>query len=60
MAILVFYKSIYQTFIANTNIVEVEIRKKLQLYRFFILYDNMNFYKYVYSTCIFNHKVQIN
>lgn len=36
------------------------MRKKVQLHNFFILYDNVNFYKLVQNTYIFNHIKQVN
>lgn len=60
MGILVFYESICQVFIINTNVVEVEIKKKVQLYYLFILYNYINIYKYIHNTCIFNYSMQVN
>lgn len=36
------------------------MREKVQLHCFFILYDNMNFYKHMYNARIFNCGTQIN
>lgn len=35
------------------------MRKKVKIYFFFISYDNINFYKYIRNTYIFNYRVQI-
>ncbi len=59
MEILVSYESIHQALTAYANVVEVEVRKKVHTCCFFILYNHMNFYKYVHDTHIFNHGVQI-
>ena len=60
MGIFVSYESICQALVANANIIRAEMRKKVRLHRFFILYDNMNFYKHMRNTCIFNYGAQIN
>lgn len=39
---------------------EVEIRKKVGLHYFLILYDNINFHKHLRNTYIFNCRAQIN
>lgn len=60
MGLAISYKSICRTFGANTNAVEREMRKKIMTHRIFILYDNINFYAYMYNACIFNGRVKIN
>lgn len=60
MRLTVSYKSIYYTLMENTNAIERKMRKKIMTYRFFILYNNMNFYQHVHDTHIFNQKIQIN
>lgn len=45
MSLLILYKSIYYVFIANANKINAKLRKKVQKYCFFILYNNTNFYK---------------
>lgn len=38
---------------------EIEIREKIMIYGFFILYNNMNIDKLMCDVCIFSKKVQI-
>lgn len=54
MGLLVSYESIRRALAANANAVEAELREKVQKYRFFISYDNMNFYEHVRDARIFN------
>lgn len=51
------YKSICYTFGINANVIKREMKEKIIKYRFFISYNNMNFYEYVYNACIFNQEV---
>lgn len=60
MEILISYKSIYWAFVVNANVVKVEIGGKVWLYCLLISYDNINFYKQVHNTWIFNHRAQVN
>lgn len=52
--LVVFYKNIHCTLGANAKGVERKMREKIMNCRFFILYNNTNFYKYMRDTCIFN------
>ena len=54
MSLFVVYKSLYQGLQANAKTVIKEILEKTQTWRFFILYDNMNFYQNVYNQKIYN------
>ncbi len=54
MKILVSYESIRRALAANANVVEAKMREKVQTRRFFISYDNMNFYEHVRTARIFN------
>lgn len=47
MGMIVLYKSIQRGLQVNAKAVIEEIVNKTRFYRFFILYDNMNFYEYV-------------
>ena len=47
MGLLVSYESIRRALTSNAGAVEAQLREKVQKYRFFILYDNMNFYEHV-------------
>lgn len=60
ISLLFFYKSICYAFIANASIIRAELREKIQKYRFFILYNNMNFYKRMRNAQMFNQRAQIN
>lgn len=60
IGLVISYKSIYHPLSANANAVEREMREKIMIYWFFILFNNMNFSKYVRDTCIFIQGVQIN
>lgn len=60
MGLAVSYKSIRRALGANANAVEREMREKIMTRRFFILYDNMNFYEHVRDARIFNQGAQIN
>ncbi len=60
MGLTVSYESIRRAFAANADAVEREMKKKVLTRRFFISYDNMNFYEYVRDACIFNQGAQIN
>lgn len=48
--ILILNKSIYYIFIAKVNMIKTKLREKIQKYYFLILYNNMNFYKYMRDT----------
>ena len=56
MGLFVFYESIGYAFIVNASTIKAELREKVQKYRFFILYNKLNFYKYMHDTQIFNQK----
>lgn len=60
MGLLVLYESIRRAFTSNADAVEAQLREKVQKYWFFILYDNMNFYKYIHNTQMSNREAQIN
>lgn len=60
MGLLFLYKSICRAFAANANVVKAELREKVQKYYFFILYNNVNFYKHVCNAQMFNQGAQIN
>lgn len=56
MKLTVFYESICDTFGANTNTIKRKMREKILSHQFFILYNNINFYKYVCDASIFNQR----
>lgn len=60
MGIFVLYKSLCHGLQANIKAVIEEILKKIQTYKFFISYDNMNFYKNVYDQRIFNRSAFVS
>lgn len=60
MWLAVSYKSICYALGVNTNIIKRGIREKIMIQQFFILYNNINFYEYIYDTSIFNQKARIN
>ena len=56
MRLAISYESICYTFGANVNVVEKKMREKILTRQFFILYNNMNFYKHIRDTYIFNQR----
>ncbi len=60
MGLTVSYESIRRTLAANANAVEREMKEKVLTRRFFISYDNINFYEHVRDARIFNQGAQIN
>lgn len=60
MGVIVSYESIRRALAANANAVEAEMREKVRTHRFFISYDNMNFYEHVRDARMFNQGAQVN
>ena len=60
MGLLVSYESIRRALTSNAGAVEAQLREKVQKYRFFISYDNMNFYEHVRDARMSNRGAQIN
>ncbi len=60
MDIIVSYESIRQGLQINAKAVMQEIAEKTRFYRFFILYDNINFYEYVWDQQLHNRSVIVN
>lgn len=59
MGLLVSYESICRVFTSNAGVVEAQLKEKVQKYRFFILYNNINFYKHVHNARMSNRGAQI-
>ena len=60
MGLLVLYKSIYCALTSNAGAVEAQLREKVQKYRFFISYNNMNFFEHMRNAQMSNRGAQIN
>ena len=60
MGLLVLYESICRAFTLNAGAVKAQLREKVRKYRFFILYENMNFYKHVRDARMSNWGAYIN
>ena len=60
MHIIVSYESIWRGLQVNAQAVIKEILDKTRFHRFFILYDNINFYEYVRDQQLQNRSVMVN
>ncbi len=60
MSIIVSYESIWHGLQVNAAAVIEEIVEKTRFHRFFISYDNMNFYENVRDQQLYNRSVIVN
>lgn len=60
MGIIVLYESILRGLQINTKAVIEEIINKTLFHRFFILYNNINFYEYVWNQQLYNWSTLVN
>ncbi len=60
MGVIVLYESIWYGLQVNTKAIMEEIAEKTRFYRFFISYDNMNFYEYIRDQQLYNRSAIVN
>lgn len=60
IGIIVLYESISRGLQINAKAIIEEIINKTRFYRFFILYNNINFYKHVWNQQLYNWSILIN